>query len=402
MTDQERDRPLKQNSSKLEGLIQLQKRPRFSIIGIWSVTIMVVCLTFWKSAHTQIIPRVNIKGRVIDGSTKKPLFYANVFLANTTRGAATDEDGRFVIDGIPLGTYELVATMMGYDKESKEVIMKEPKDAVVDFQLWPRPFQAPSISIEAINPREWQKNLIRFKNLFIGQSPNAAHCIIKNPEVLDFTFDEASNTFTAEAYDTIEIENRALGYRIYTDLIDFTFRDIAIRYMHQSRYTLLTPENEKESKRWDRNRILAYYGSLRHFLVTLSRGNLEEEGYRVSLVAQLSGTEANRNLTPVNESDIILPGELPFEKKLVFLDYLQVFYTREGQEFESGPLMSSGRVLRARRKVETHQASWLKLSLDHIIFNEAGYLYNPYGLSTYGNWSWERFSDVLPLDYVPE
>ena len=142
MTDQERDRPLKQNSSKLEGLIQLQKRPRFSIIGIWSVTIMVVCLTFWKSAHTQIIPRVNIKGRVIDGSTKKPLFYANVFLANTTRGAATDEDGRFVIDGIPLGTYELVATMMGYDKESKEVIMKEPKDAVVDFQLWPRIFSS--------------------------------------------------------------------------------------------------------------------------------------------------------------------------------------------------------------------------------------------------------------------
>jgi hypothetical protein len=64
--------------------------------------------------------------------------------------------------------------------------------------------------------------------------------------------------------------------------------------------------------------------------------------------------------------------------------------------------MASGRVLQTRRKIETHQTSWLKLSLDFLVFNEAGYFYNPYGLSTYGNWSWERYADLLPLDYVPD
>ncbi len=62
----------------------------------------------------QSIPRATITGVVTDVDTGRPLADVNVFIANTTWGAVTDTDGVYTLERIPYGTYELVASRMGY------------------------------------------------------------------------------------------------------------------------------------------------------------------------------------------------------------------------------------------------------------------------------------------------
>ena len=56
----------------------------------------------------------SINGFIRDDASGEPISYANVFLSNSSLGAATNSDGYFVISEIPLGLYELNATMIGY------------------------------------------------------------------------------------------------------------------------------------------------------------------------------------------------------------------------------------------------------------------------------------------------
>ncbi|MBE0644892.1 MAG: TonB-dependent receptor [Bacteroidetes bacterium] len=55
-----------------------------------------------------------LEGRVIDRVTQAVLPGVNVLLLDTQLGASTDADGRFVIDRIPVGTYRVRFTFIGY------------------------------------------------------------------------------------------------------------------------------------------------------------------------------------------------------------------------------------------------------------------------------------------------
>lgn len=55
-----------------------------------------------------------VHGFVRSAKDGKPITYANVMLIGTTRGAMTDQDGFFVIDGLQPRVYQLRAMMMGY------------------------------------------------------------------------------------------------------------------------------------------------------------------------------------------------------------------------------------------------------------------------------------------------
>ena len=55
-----------------------------------------------------------ITGKVIDGMTKEPIVGANVVVGGTTLGASTDDQGRFVIGRVPIGTYSVRVSAIGY------------------------------------------------------------------------------------------------------------------------------------------------------------------------------------------------------------------------------------------------------------------------------------------------
>ncbi|MCD6580075.1 TonB-dependent receptor [bacterium] len=57
----------------------------------------------------------NIKGRVIDAKTKKPLVKARVILVELASKAETDENGDFFMTGIPMGFYSIAISYVGYE-----------------------------------------------------------------------------------------------------------------------------------------------------------------------------------------------------------------------------------------------------------------------------------------------
>ena len=55
-----------------------------------------------------------VMGKVVDKETGEPLIGANVLILGTTLGAATDVNGRYVIQNVPPGTYDIRASYVGY------------------------------------------------------------------------------------------------------------------------------------------------------------------------------------------------------------------------------------------------------------------------------------------------
>lgn len=76
-----------------------------------------------------------IKGKVIDQNTNEPIPYASVALENSSFGAVTDFEGNFVIENVPMGHYHVVATCVGYKLVTKELDLKNGKDASVGFEI---------------------------------------------------------------------------------------------------------------------------------------------------------------------------------------------------------------------------------------------------------------------------
>ena len=417
----------------MEGLLRLcrsgQKR---SVLLLLAFFLMGSVCWFSLSGETcaQVIPRVRISGRVADASTGQPLHFVNVFLSNTTLGTATGMDGRYVIENIPLGNYDLVVSMMGYEFQVREIRLTESEEKVFHFSLKPKVLEAPTVEVSAHYPREWKKNFEKFKEIFLGGSANASRCTILNPYVLDFEFDETSNLFTASASQPIQIENRALGYRVDFSLITFSFRENDfLQFEGKPKYEPLFPTDEKEKNDWEANRLEAYNGSLRHFFGCLASGqDMEKEGFRVYEASDLPGEGKTVYLTQLSFDDFVSPGEVPYEKKLGFSDYLQVVYTREYEPEEYSSARKTGGVrqtvrtrsvrqggtvrtvterqtsvsptTRGERKPE--QTSWMEMWGDSVVVNTLGHLDNPYSVKTYGYWAWERFAEALPLDYLPE
>ncbi len=77
----------------------------------------------------------SVNGFIRDDATGEPISYANVFISNSTMGAATNRDGYFVISKIPVGIYEFNVTMIGYGIHKEQISIKENKPIRLDIRL---------------------------------------------------------------------------------------------------------------------------------------------------------------------------------------------------------------------------------------------------------------------------
>ncbi len=83
----------------------------------------ILLLFFIIAVNTQEMS--TISGFVRDDATGEPISYANVFLAETSLGSATNVDGYFVITYVPPGSYQLLATMIGFEIHKEDVNIAE-------------------------------------------------------------------------------------------------------------------------------------------------------------------------------------------------------------------------------------------------------------------------------------
>ena len=77
-----------------------------------------------------------IAGYVKDKATGEPLAGVNVVIVGTTMGASTDLDGHYFIINVPVGTYSLRASMIGYKQMTVENVKVIPDlTTTIDFKL---------------------------------------------------------------------------------------------------------------------------------------------------------------------------------------------------------------------------------------------------------------------------
>ena len=77
----------------------------------------------------------SINGFVRDDASGEPISYANVFLSNSSIGAATNSDGYFVLSGIPSGLYEVNVTMIGYGVFKEKVDLLNGESIRLEIRL---------------------------------------------------------------------------------------------------------------------------------------------------------------------------------------------------------------------------------------------------------------------------
>jgi len=337
----------------------------------------------------QQLPAVTITGRVLDDSSGVGLVNTDVFIANSTLGAATNEEGRFTIRKVPLGTHELVASRVGYMLATRLVRIIDSIHQSIDFRLKPRQLVVGAVEVVAPEPVEWQKDLARFKEFFLGDGPNADKCTILNPEVLTFSKD-ISGQFEAQASQPLSIENRGLGYHLQLELVAFVVSDKWLTYAWKALFRNLSSSDEDQDKEWAQRRLWTYKGSLRHFLASLAIGTAESQGFQMFRVKRFDASHIRWPMTP---EDLLTPSPLPNEKVLSFNDYLEVEYVH-----------GSGRLTQlspTSRSEPNPNISWLELTHGQLTISTLGNYSDPFGLKVTGGWAYSRIADELPFDFVP-
>lgn len=100
-------------------------RSKLAILAL--VLFLVPALVFAQSG--------NIQGKVTDKTTGEGIAGANVMIEGTTLGAATDADGNFVIDDVPVGNIRIIVSVIGYAKVDRVVTVATGRTVKVNFQL---------------------------------------------------------------------------------------------------------------------------------------------------------------------------------------------------------------------------------------------------------------------------
>ncbi len=77
----------------------------------------------------------DVYGVVMDSLTRQRIPFANVTVVGTTRGAASNNVGFYLIPKLPPGSYDVSASVMGYVKATRKVILQPGKSLELNFDL---------------------------------------------------------------------------------------------------------------------------------------------------------------------------------------------------------------------------------------------------------------------------
>jgi hypothetical protein len=115
-----------------------------------SIYILILLLTNSALSKNLLSPDGTIEGNIIDRQTKEPLAGVNILIPGTSQGASTNIDGKFLIEDLPIGTYRLEISYIGYiTQKVTDIIVTHNKPAVVDIQLMEQIMESEGIVVTA-------------------------------------------------------------------------------------------------------------------------------------------------------------------------------------------------------------------------------------------------------------
>ncbi len=380
-----------------------------------------------------------IEGKVTTNSNEI-LEGASVYLNNTTIGTSTNNKGEFRLK-VTKGNYDLVVSFIGYST-SRLKINTNFKIGFLRLKLAPDSHVLDEVVLKKTNYNaDWKYNLSRFKSLFLGKTKFAKACIILNPKTLRFDYNSKTGELIAVAKEPLKIKHKDLGYLISYDLIQFSIKNQRLFFSGYARYSNL---KEKVKKKWKRNRLEAYNGSQVHFLKSLLKKNLAQNGFVINQFKRILNPDRptdeeikkareliyihretiniSRNstnpLTPLDSAlviagksskpkykDFLYKRNLPYNEMtsiskhrpyLNFKDHLLIIYKKEKEEDNYLKGMFG-----KRKRATGVQTSNITLIKSKSIIQPTGVLVDPHAILTEGYWAFESFANMLPLDYQP-
>ncbi|MBE6337922.1 MAG: TonB-dependent receptor [Lentimicrobiaceae bacterium] len=99
---------------------------------------LVLGIFLFSSNHTlyaQKESEANIFGHVLDAANHEHLPFVNVYIKGTTLGTATNDNGHYILEHLPVGTHTVVVSFMGYKTIEQEVTLKANNSVEMNFTL---------------------------------------------------------------------------------------------------------------------------------------------------------------------------------------------------------------------------------------------------------------------------
>lgn len=335
-----------------------------------------------------------IEGRVINNETGEPLHSAHVFLSGTKTGTVTNEAGRYSLSRITPGAYRLVISIIGYERVHIEMTIAPGELVNKIVELNPVVYELGEIYAGNLDEK-WEEYLERFERLFIGETEFADSVTITNPEVLRFE-SKWWGRFTAEALAPLQIENRALGYEITYYLDEFYHNGTRTRWDGDPLFNELTPSDSTQAAYWAKNREHAFYGSLRHLMISLIEQRADEDGFILYNQRRSIHGFSPRNKRRISEYRLVHETDEEHLFNIRFSGRLEIIYT----EAEEDPAYIEW-AREIRRGPSAVQTSYLELNGRNITADLDGEIAEPYGATQFGYFAFSRLAEKTPREYRP-
>lgn len=377
--------------------------------------LLIFLLAIYSKTNFAQVEKWAIAGQVKNGITGVSLAGASIFISNSTKGTTSDSDGKFTINGLSNGNYNVLVSFVGFETQIYPVSINNENDTV----LFSMKDTAKELEGVVINLKNGNRNeqLKIFRQGFIGTDKNAKQTDITNEEILKMHTDESGKIFHAHSNNLLLINNDALGYRIKYLLKDFYYNKKTgdLHYIGYPLFEEMKPTSASEKKKWEDNREKVYQFSSLRFYRTLGKRNLIAEGYIVgNLISpeeagKVPGTLTEKNVAPSNGFSLTILNqqyidtlywpEIPYYKimtalprhkyRLNFSGIMSVDATGSHGEqhatdyYKPGPKTS---LITLKEPVEINQ-NGIPDDASKVIY--------------YGFWMDQRVADLLPFDYHP-
>jgi CarboxypepD_reg-like domain/MG2 domain len=345
----------------------------------FSYLLVLIFLTSGLSAQTVI------SGFVKD-TLNNPIPGASVYLSRTTIGTLTGKSGEFFLSVPQTGEYELTASCVGY-KSASMIINSDARKQNINFRLSLNLITLGEVTVRSKDP-DRQKNYSQFLKLFIGETENSERCKILNPEDIHLYRDPGNNYIKGFSVKPLLIVNKALGYTILYDLYDFNY-DLKTGFLRFSGSNYFQPlqGTSRNNKKWEKNRLKAFYGSRINLLRAIASDSLPQNNFLLYEIRFDSANEFSI-VKPLLVNDIRL-STLKNYSPVYYKAPVLVSYTDHHAELEGGLTGFTPR---------KHLSSMV--FSDTIKVYPYGYFDNPYSVTWSGTMAAERIAEMIPFDFL--
>jgi len=242
-------------------------------------TKVVFFLTFFYSLFFSILSaqaQQVVTGRITDAEDGMPVPGASIFIANTTVGTTSGESGNYSLTVPGTGSFEIVVSHVGYQSVFHKI--DTPKD-FHQYNVELETNEMQEVTITALKNYR-RRDVDLFWEKILGEKPSKRGMEVLNPEKV-YYYLNSDNVLKVTCKEPIEIVNHQTGYHIRYILQSFehNYRNNETMYYGMPHFEELIPRDSRQNTRWEKKRQEVYSVSITHFIRSLYRKQIHEEGF---------------------------------------------------------------------------------------------------------------------------